>query len=234
MKNQKTIFVPLIGLASSVVGLTALGLIFAAHRPTLVPAPPMVISQIDDVVVGGTSYRGLEIRSTRDQFLDAGLSVKLCDSRVVSCQVRVDPTCRAKLDAGSAYALISTKVLLCPAVAAAGAASPFLIFRWQPCYQLAGPPDEVCALTDLCGDGGTDCAEDPSGVQPVKSAQSRCACSQPDAGLCQIVSLDGGFIPAPLGVNLQPGKFKGSGCTRKACYEIAGAMNESWPQGCPL
>jgi hypothetical protein len=88
-------------------------------------------------------------------------------------------------------------------------------------------------------DGGEDlqvwAASDPTAPWP-------CACSSGSA--CQVPGLPFDLatmqpIPnpppqdAPLGQTLQPG-WVGAGCVRKACVELAGGADLTWPTGCPL
>lgn len=91
----------------------------------------------------------------------------------------------------------------------------------------AGPG---CAVSGLCvndTDGGLD---------PVSEVTLDCACSSGSA--CVIANPDGGVFPdggprpvaAPLGMTLDA--FKGTGCVRKSCVEVAGGTS-SWPAACP-
>jgi hypothetical protein len=89
-----------------------------------------------------------------------------------------------------------------------------------------------CAVAGLCVDDA------PGAVDPVAEVQLDCGCSS--GATCAVANPDGGVypdggprpVPAPLGVTLEVGTFKGAGCVRKACVELAG-QESSWPTECP-
>lgn len=188
-------------------------------------------------IVSGTTYllarpeRGV----TMDMITDAGL-LSDCTPMLMECQVRNQ--CTQLPDGGGRprYGTVTTKVMKCPAPNPD--APDVLIFRWprrggEECYEPVGDPKTACVVVDPnCADA-TLCAEDQSGEQPVRAAQDRCACWQPDAGPCSVKSPTGSNVSARVGVTFAA-PFAGPGCVRKSCDELAGENGGSWPAQCPV
>ena len=65
---------------------------------------------------------------------------------------------------------------------------------------------------------------------PSTEAPFPCACST--GADCEALAIDGGWVTAPAGVTLPEGAWRGAGCWKKVCVEIAGYS--SWPlEHCP-
>jgi hypothetical protein len=116
----------------------------------------------------------------------------------------------------------------------------------------SGRPEYVdgCWCADASADAGT-VGELPSGMLVVDGTQedapecgtywvdvsmpgevgNRCACSTGSA--CEVQAADGTWGPAPLGMTLPEGQWRGEGCYPKVCVEMAG--QSSWnAEACPL
>jgi hypothetical protein len=174
--------------------------------------------------------------TTRFELADAGITTD-CSAVVVECQVR--NRCQQLPDGGMQprYGTLQTKAMKCPLPGRAEADFA-LVLRWprqggQDCFEVVGPPETACAITDPQCTDATLCAEDPSGEQPVRQTQSRCACAQPDAGTCTVAAPGGGTRAAPIGMTLRA-PFNGPGCIRKSCEEAADEVGASWPAQCPM
>ena len=89
-------------------------------------------------------------------------------------------------------------------------------------------PGEVIALTatqvETAYDGGPMFFAALTGHPALP-----CACST--GADCEHLGADGGWEPAPLALNLNPGTWRGSGCITKVCVEPQ--ANICWPPECP-
>lgn len=186
--------------------------------------------------VGGVTYFVAvpRVTTSRAELLDAGVN-QFCDPAHLECQVRVH--CRGLPDGGlrPRYGTVEVKGYLCNR----DSGTDVLILRWprdggNDCYEPVGPSEDACTFVEppgTCADNSV--CDDSNGGTPIRAAQDRCACRQPDAGLCRTPNPDGGVaLQIPLGATVAA-PFAGAGCVRKVCAEVNGEQGQSWPQECP-
>jgi hypothetical protein len=224
-----------------------------------------LFTAIGIIGIGGTTYVALQLKddATIAQAVDAGFN-QAFDPVKVECPWRQVPQCVTRPDGGQLCGIspVCTRKLELPDGGARpryfygptkafvaerdGGGLPGITFPFLPkdnqgraCIAVVGDPQTACTLVEE-GCTGAGCGTDSEGNQIVATSQDKCACRNPDAGLCRMYRYDindGGFMTltlAPLGLSLDPGFFVGPGCVRKSCMEIGGEQSTSWPAECPL
>lgn len=174
---------------------------------------------------------------TRADLVDAG-ALGMCRVAHLECQVRIATACRTLTDGGTLprYATLGLPGLYCGGDGGLAA----LILRppragGASCFEVVGPPDTACVLAESPGNctDSTVCADDGGTQLGYAAVANRCACWNPDAGVCRVPNDDGGApVLAPQGSTFGP-PFAGAGCVRKVCQEVAGEQGQSWPTECP-